>query len=394
MNSTLKTLTVNVGSSSLKVALYQMDECESRLLTGKVDGIGSDSAQLIIKDEAGNTVADSSLGQVDHSNGLRAFLDWLRSQEEYNHIDGIGHRVVHGGSQFSAPALLTPEVLAALKQKEQLAPDHIPNECAAIEAAMDVFPLTGQVVCFDTAFHRTMPPIAQAYPFERSLETQGVIKYGFHGLSYEYIMTCLDPDESQGRVVIAHLGNGASMVAVRNGRSVDTTMGFTPAGGLMMGTRSGDLDPGVLFYLMRQRGLTVEEIDRVVNHESGLYGVSGTSSDVRALMAAASGGDQRAAFALDLFCYVARKFLGSLTAVLGGLDTLVFTGGIGENAAQIRASICAGMEYLGMRIDAERNAGSNRVISAEGSPVKICVIKTNEELMIARHTAQLLRTNS
>ena len=273
-----------------------------------------------------------------------------------------------------------------------IAPDHLPQSIQAMQAAVKAYPNLPQVACFDTAFHRHMPRIAQLYPLPRHFADEGVIRYGFHGLSYEYIMQelrAMAPQEAEGRVLIAHLGNGASMAAVRGGIGIDTTMGFTPAGGLMMGTRTGDLDPGVLLYLLAERGMTPAALNELVNRQAGLLGVSGISADMRDLLERESA-DGHAAEAVALFCYQAKKYLGALAAVLGGLDTLVFTGGIGEHAASVRLRICEGLEFLGIRIDPRRNEAHAPVISREGSSATVRVMQTDEDLMIARHTRELM----
>ena len=304
----------------------------------------------------------------------------------------MGHRVVHGGIHYSEPQRVTPELIAALRELIPIAPDHMPQAVQAIQAAVEAYPGLPQVACFDTAFHRHMPRTAQLYPLPRHLADEGVVRYGFHGLSYESILRelrALAPREAEGRVVIAHLGNGASMAAVRGGIGIDTTMGFTPAGGLMMGTRPGDLDPGVLLYLLVERGMTPAAVNELVNQQAGLLGVSGISADMRDLLEKEAT-DAQAAEAITLFCYQARKYLGALVAVLGGLDTLVFTGGIGEHAAPVRLRICEGLDFLGIRIDPDRNAAHAPAISREGGPVTVRVLRTDEDLMIARHTSELL----
>jgi acetate kinase len=300
---------------------------------------------------------------------------------------------VHGGQAHRDPERLTAGVLADLDALAPIDPDHLPQALAVVRAVSDAFPDVPQVACFDTAFHRSMPDVARQYPLPPETSSGvDVIRYGFHGLSCEFIVGALaafDAAAARGRLVIAHLGNGASLTAVRDGTSVDTTMGFSPTGGIMMGTRSGDLDPGVLLYLQRGRGLSADALNRLVNHEAGLAGVSGTSGDMRDLLARESH-DPRAAAAVALFCYLARKALGGLVAALGGLDTLVFTGGIGEHAAPVRARIAAGFEFLGLALDPDRNARDEPVISRPDSHVVVRVMETNEDLVIARHTQRLL----
>ena len=314
--------------------------------------------------------------------------DWLRSQGLDAGLRAIGHRVVHGGMDHAEPEAITPALLAALRSLTAIDPDHMPQAISAIEALGGLYPSLPQVACFDTAFHRHMPPVAQRYPLPREFSDAGIVRYGFHGLSYEYIvqeLRSLDPAAADGRLLIAHLGSGASMAAVRGGRGVETTMGFTPTGGLMMGTRSGDLDPGVLLYLLQDGGMSPLALSGLVNRRAGLLGTSGISSDVKELLDRRAT-DPGAVEALELFCYQARKFLGALAAVLGGLDTLVFTGGVGEHAAPVRAGISEGLEFLGIQLDAERNAANASIISRDDSPVTVRVMKTDEDLMIARHT--------
>lgn len=322
---------------------------------------------------------------------MRALLRTLA--EVGGDVAAIGHRIVHGGSRFAAPLVANDDILSDLRRLVPLARSHLPRALDAVEVIRAAFPAAPQVLCFDTAFHRAMPRVARLYPLPRRLADDGVVRYGFHGLSYESIVHQLRPagDASAGgRLVVAHLGNGASMAAVRDGAAVDTTMGFTPSGGLMMGTRAGDLDPGLLLYLLSEGGRDATSLDALVNREAGLLGVSGTSADMRDLLAREAT-DPHAAEAVALFCYLAKKHLGALVAVLGGLDTLVFTGGIGEHAAPVRARICAGLAHLGIEMDATRNAASASVVSQDGAPVTVRVMRSDEDLMIARHTRRLIQ---
>ena len=386
-------LTMNSGSSSLKYSLYHIGEGETRVLSGEIERIGLRGGVFRLRDAGGKTLLEEHPDLPDHEAALRTLLDCLRQQFPDHGLDAVGHRVVHGGVKYCEPCRITPEVLTALDEIVRLAPEHLPHELKAIRAVQQHYPGLTQVACFDTAFHRHMPELAQRYPLVRSLWHEGVRRYGFHGLSYEYIVENLravaGAEAAEGRLIIAHLGNGASMAAVRGGRSVDTTMGFTPAGGLMMGTRSGDLDPGVLVYLLLEKGRSATTIDYLVNQRSGLIGVSGSSSDVRDLLGREAD-DPHAAQAVELYCYQARKYLGALAAVLGGLDTLVFTAGVGAHAPSIRERICRGMEFLGIRLDAQRNAANAAIISAEHGPVTVRAMKTDEELIIARHTWKML----
>ena len=390
----LRILTVNSGSSSLKLAFYRMGPSEDRLLSIRVERIGIRDGSFHISDGEGNSLVDEQRDLPDHDHALASVFRWLEGRQEQEGLDAVGHRVVHGGIDHAEHGRIGPDLLSSLRELIPLAPDHLPHEIRAIEAVSRFSPHLEQVACFDTAFHRTMPRVAQLLPLPRNILDRGVIRYGFHGLSYEYIMKELGreagEEAARKRIVIAHLGNGASMAAVNGGRAVDTTMGFTPAGGLMMSSRSGDLDPGVLLYLLNELRYDPAALNDLVNKQAGLAGLSGSSPDMEDLLAREAE-DSRAADAVGLFCYQARKFLGALSAVLGGLDVLVFTAGIGENSPEIRRRICEGMGYLGIGLDKERNDSGQSVISKDDMPVIVRVMKTNEELMIARHTRDVLR---
>lgn len=401
----LRLLTINTGSSSLKAARYVTDGPEGavrRSFSATAERIGASGAgegggHLRVIGAAGESLLDVDGDYPDHAGALAALFAWMRTRGDDAVLDAVGHRVVHGGLHYREPQVVSDAMLAALRDLVPIDPDHLPQAIALIEAVTKAYPGLPQVACFDTAFHRHMPTVAQAYPLPPEYAAAGVMRYGFHGLSYEYIVGALgalgaaDATAARGRVVIAHLGNGASMAAVRGGVGIETTMGFSPTGGIMMGTRTGDLDPGVLLYLLRARGMSVAEVSTLVNKGAGLCGVSGTSADMRDLLAAEAT-DPHAAAAVDLFCYTAKKALGALVAVLGGLDTLVFTGGIGEHAAPVRARITAGLDYLGLHVDAQRNAAHDGVISTDDSTVTVRVMPTNEDLMIAHHTAQLMQS--
>lgn len=388
----MRLLTINTGSSSLKAGLYDVAETERLILLARVERIGQAGSHLHIDDAQ---VTPLGAGQADignHRAAVDMLLGWLQQHEYGVCVAAVGHRIVHGGSAFSQPQIISDEMVVALRQIVPIDPDHLPQALDAIEAVSAAYPAIPQVACFDTAFHRQMPRVAQLYALPHHLTEAGVVRYGFHGLSYESIMhglRALDPHAADGRVIIAHLGNGASMAAVRGGTSVDTTMGLTPTGGLVMGTRVGDLDPGVLLYLLQGQGMSPAALNTLVNRQAGLLGVSGRSADMRDLLAREAS-DPRAADAVVLFCYQAKKFLGALAAALGGVETLVFTGGIGEHAAPVRARICAGLEFLGIDLDAQRNAADAAVISREGAPATVRVMATAEDLMIARHTHRLL----
>ncbi len=331
---------------------------------------------------------------MPHDAAVWMLLEWLKGWTSGRDLDAIGYRVVHGGSNFSRPHLVTLKLLASLNDLIPFAPNHLPQEIEVIKATGKVYPNIKQVACFDTAFHRRMPDLAQMFALPRFLRSEGVIRYGFHGLSYEYIMDELlneaGPGAADGRVIIAHLGSGASMAAVKDGKCIDTTMGFTPSSGLVMSRRSGDLDPGIILYLIEQKALSPSTVKKMINQQSGLLGVSGISSDMEELLGKEAE-DPRAAEAVDLFCYQAKKFLGTLAAVLGGLATLIFTAGIGENAPSIRQRICKDMGYLGIHLDPSRNDINAPIISYENNPVTVRVMQTNEELMIARHTHNLIQ---
>jgi len=383
MTVPVRVLCVNGGSSSLKLALY---EDENRIASCDVEGIGFAEGRLGTRDATGQVVREERGRFSDARAALRAALEGSAALRP----DAIGHRVVHGGPAHDAPEPLTPRLLAELRTLVPLAPLHLPAALAGIDAVSTLFPGLPQVACFDTAFHRGLPAVAHRLPLPRALAARGIQRYGFHGLSYEYVVATIGA-ATLGRAVIAHLGNGASLAAVRDGRPVDTTMGFTPAGGLMMGTRSGDLDPGILVHLLAHEGFDASAIERLVHHESGLLGVSGTTSDMKTLLEVRAT-DPRAAEAVELFCHVLRKHIGALTAVLGGIDTLVFTGGIGEHAAQVREESCRGLEHLGIRIDRERNDRNEAVVSAPRSACTVRTLRTDEDLVIARHTRMVVAT--
>lgn len=389
---TTRLLTINTGSSSLKAALYEMGQAERLDLAAQADRIGQSGCRIRITDAQGKLLLDEQRELKDHEAALQALFDWLQAHAPDKKLDAVGHRVVHGGSRYSAPQLIDDALVRTLQELAPLDPNHLPQAIGAIQTVTRLHPDLPQVACFDTAFHRTMPRVAQMFALPRAYWDAGVVRYGFHGLSYEYIMQELRAQDSaaaSGRVIIAHLGNGASMAAVLGGRGFDTTMGFTPTGGLVMGTRTGDLDPGVLLYLLESRGMNPAALNTLVNRQAGLLGVSGISADMQDLLEKASS-DERAAQAIDLFCYQAKKYVGAFAAALGGLDTLVFTGGIGEHAAPVRQRICEGLEFLGIALNEERNKEHAPLISQDGSPVVVRVMKTNEDLMIARHTYRLV----
>jgi acetate kinase len=390
----LRLLTVNSGSSSLKFSIYEARKILKLELKGSLDRIGLKRGLFEVRDAQGRALERVRLDLPDHETALKKLLAWLEDRVPGQSLDAAGHRLVHGGSTYRRPQRITPALLRALEGLVRLAPEHLPHEIKAIKVLAGFYPDLEQVACFDTSFHMTMPEVARLYALPAKFRRQGVRRYGFHGLSYEYILDELRREAgrraARARVIIAHLGNGASMAAVHRGKSLETTMGFTPAGGLVMSTRTGDLDPGVVLFLLAEKGMSPASVSALVNHRSGLLAVSGLSSSMKDLLAREAR-NSRAAEAVALFCYQARKSLGALAAVLGGLDTLVFTGGIGENSPPVRGRICRGLEYLGVYLDPSRNTANAPVISREKSGVTIRVIKTNEELMVARHTLSLLR---
>jgi acetate kinase len=379
-------LTINGGSSSIKFALYVAVKPLKRGLYGTVDRIGLSGTNLTFHEGGGKPQASRELIAADHKSAANSLLDWLETQPDFTSVKAVGHRVVHG-MKHTEPEIVTPELLAELHRISPYDPDHLPREIELIEAFRLRHPKLPQLACFDTAFHQTMPRVAKLLPIPRRFDAKGIQRYGFHGLSYAYLMEELarldDPAATKGRVILAHLGNGASLAAVRDGKSIDTSMGFTPTAGLVMSTRSGDLDPGLAPYLARSEQMTTSQFYKMVNHESGLLGISETSSDMRDLLDHEKQ-DVRAAEAVALFCYQAKKWIGSFAAALGGLDTLVFAGGIGENCPAIRVRICEGLGFLGIGLNESRNAENATVISDATARVTVRVIRTDEELMIAR----------
>jgi len=391
-------LSLNGGSSSIKFALYHAGETLQRLLGGQIDRIGQGYARLSFEHVAEHRSGNLDVAATDHRSAVASLMDWLTSpdgmggEDAMGTIDAIGHRIVHGMSHVE-PEAITEALLAELRRIQPYDPEHLPGEIALIEAFRQRLPAMPQVACFDTAFHCSMPRVARLLPIPRKFDAKGVQRYGFHGLSYAYLMEELErvagTPAAQGHVVLAHLGNGASMAAVHRGRSIDTSMGFTPNAGLPMGTRSGDLDPGLAAYLARTEHMKGSQFDDMVQHASGLLGISETSADMRDLLSR-EGDDVRAAEAVALFCYQAKKCVGAYAAALGGLDTLVFAGGIGEHASPVRARICEGLGFLGLQIDPARNAQHAAVISTETSRVTVRVMRTDEELMIARSVCRVL----
>jgi acetate kinase len=384
-------LVINAGSSSVKFAVYQKDASSNQLVadaTGQIEGIGS-QPHFVVTNTYDVVLADRALiiDEVhDHTCAINLISAWLKDYFADGTLLAVGHRVVHGGQYYSAPVLIDTKVLKDLENLIPLAPLHQSHNLAAIRAFQEIMPNLPQVACFDTAFHHTQPDVAQRFALPRHFFDEGVRHYGFHGLSYEYIVSVLptlDPKLTEARIIVAHLGNGVSLCAIHNGRSIATTMGFTPLDGLVMGTRCGSIDPGVLLYLMDHHGMNVHALEQLLYHESGLLGVSGISSDMRTLLAS---DDQNAQEAIRLFVYRIGREIGSLAAALGGLDALVFTGGIGQHSAIIRAKVCQQAAWLGLELDDSANATGSPRISTLSSKISAWVVATNENLMIAQHT--------
>jgi acetate kinase len=387
-------LTINGGSSSIRFALFGADERLGRRMAGKIERLGTDAATLSAE-VGGTPVAPVAVKAHRPAEAAAALVDWLARQMVDSPV-AVGHRIVQGLGHRQ-PQRASTDLLGSLRALIPFDPEHLPYELELIDAFAAHYPRAHQVVCFDTEFHQTLPRVAYQLPLPRRFEAKGLRRYGFHGLSYTYLLEQLrllgEPAAISGRVILAHLGGGASLAAVLDGSCIDTSMGFSPAAGLMMSTRCGDLDPGVIDYLARVESLSVSEICSLLNHESGLKGVSAASGDIRDLLQREAS-DVRAHEAVELFCHLARRQMGAHAASLGGLDALVFAGGIGENSAEIRARLCARMQYLGIEIDAARNAISAPLISKDSSTVRVRVIKTDEELIIARKTQQLLNASS
>ena len=386
-------LSINGGSSSIKFAVFECGDQLERLAAGAIDRIGLPDASMSV---TGADPADNftrSVAVPDFEAAAKTLIGWVEQRGVGDALAAIGHRVVHGGPKFSEPQQLTPAVIDALRGLSPFDPQHLPQEILVIEAFQRQFPKLPQVACFDTAFFHDLPRVAQMLAIPRRFEVQGLRRYGFHGLSYAYLMEELARHAGvkvvPGRIILAHLGNGASLAAVKDGRPIDTSMGFTPAAGLPMGTRSGDLDPGLISYFSRSENMSPDAFDEMINFQSGLLGISETSSDMRELLRR-EGQDLRAAEAVGLFCYQVRKWIGAFAAALGGLDQLVFTGGVGQHAPVVRSRICDGLEFLGIEIDEKRNAGTAALISQDAGRVKVRVVATDEEVMIARSVSRLL----
>jgi acetate kinase len=385
-------LTMNRGSATLKSTLYEVGARNEVLLSISVDYGAAAKAHLKITDASGAALLDSWVKGSDSNTALQAIFAWLDQHEYLSGLKAAGHRLVHGGSRYTEPQRITPKFLSALEKLVPLDPDHLPAAIRGIRFMSKKFPKLAQVACFDTSFHSSLPTVAKMYAVPRRFYDQGVRRYGFHGLSYEYIageLRNLNAKLAAGRVIVAHLGSGASIVALQNGKSIDTSMGFTPLEGLVMSARSGDVDPGLLLYLLAEKKMSAKEAGSLLNKQSGLLGVSGITGDMRTLLEKANQ-DPHATEAIDLFCYRAKKYIGAYAAALGGLDALVFTGGIGERAPAIRARICNGLDFLGIHLDVKQNEANAPVISIKESRVNVRVIQTNEDEMIVQHVVAVL----
>ena len=389
-------LTINGGSSSIKFAVFSIggkNQSPVMKLKGQIERIGMPDTVFSVQSTGPGDTFTRSVPAEDHMAAAAALIDWIQERGLDADLIAVGHRIVHGGPDYHEPQRLTPALVEELRRLIPLDPTHLPQEISLADAFGRRFPQLPQIVCFDTAFHHDLPRVARLLPIPRRYEAEGVRRYGFHGLSYEYLMgeiTRIDgADAARGRIILAHLGNGASLAAVHEGKPIDTSMGFTPASGVPMGTRSGELDPGLAGYLARTAGMNAAQFDEMVNAHSGLLGVSETSADMRDLLKREVD-DPRAAEAVALFCYQIRKWIGAYSAALGGLDTLVFAGGIGERAPVVRARICAGLGFLGIELDPPRNDGNADLISTDAARVKVRVMRTNEELVMARAVCRIL----
>lgn len=391
----LKILTINSGSSSIKFALYNQDENPVLQASGKIQKIGSADTSFEYKG-AGNKTTHTAISAKNITEAASWLTSWLEKNIGFKSIAAVGHRIVHG-MNHTQPAVIDHTLLEELKTISRYDPDHLPGAIALIAQIQQASPNLLQAACFDTSFHSGLPRVAEMMPLPRRFEKEGIKRYGFHGISYQYLVEKLfsigGAALANGKLVLAHLGSGASMAAVKNGKCIDTSMGFTPAGGFMMGTRTGDLDPGIISWLLQEDKLNAKELDELFNHESGLLGVSGTTADMGELLKTWQT-DTKAAEAIDLFCYQVKKNLCAYAGVLGGPDTIVFTGGIGENAFQVRTKICAGLDFLGIQIDEKKNRQNELLVSATGSKVAVYVIPANEEYMISKSTIELLNQSN
>jgi acetate kinase len=394
LKSTKYILTLNSGSSSIKFGLFEAKENTQKLIHANISSIGSDETLCIIKSPDNKIMLEEDIHAKDHESAIQYFLKWL-NKESYNYLMAAGHRIVYGGPNYTNATFISEELMDTLEQYISIAPDHLPQQLKAIETTGNFYKGIKQIACFDTTFHNNMPDTAKLYALPRPLQ-QTIRKNGYHGLSYAYVMERLVAefsDVAAKKIIIAHLGNGSSMVAVYNGRSIDTTMGFTPLGGLVMNERCGDIDPGVVLYLLQHENYSADELSKLLNHQSGVKAVAAvTHVNIKELLQEEEN-NEHIKKALDLFCYQAKKYIGALIAALGGLDILVFTGGIGENEPVIRKRICKGMEYAGIHLNEEKNSNNQENISSELKPAIIKVIKTDEEIMIAKETYNFINSN-
>ncbi len=385
-------LTINGGSSSIKFSLYRIKESLEQLFNGEIEKIGTKKATLNFKNNINQQKNSINIEAPDHEQAANHLIDWLEKQLDFTSVSAIGHRIVHG-MQHTEPEIVTEDLLNELKKISAFDPEHLPEEIKLIEIFKKRYPALKQIACFDTSFHTSMPVVAKLLTIPRRYYEMGIQRYGFHGLSYAYLMEELKrvagEEKAKGKIILAHLGSGASLAAVKDGKSIDTSMGFTPTSGLPMGTRTGDLDPGVAWYLMQFEKLNPAQFSYLINHESGLIGISETNSDMREL-AEIEDTDNRAKEAIELFCYQTKKWIGSFAAALGGLDTLVFSGGIGEHSPEVRSKICDGLEFIGIELDEIKNMNNEALIATEDSKVNVHVIKTNEEEMIAKLVSRIL----
>ena len=390
-------LILNGGSSSIKFALFAVNPSLRLKLKGEIERIGTAEAALVTHEGEHEVHATQAVSAMDYASAINVLIGWIDEKQIDSTLIAVGHRIVHGGANFHEPQRLTPTMMSQLKQLTPLDKQHMPGEIALVDAFQQRFSKVPQIACFDTAFHHNLPRVAQLLAIPRRYAAKGVRRYGFHGLSYEFLMSELIQIDAatatRERIILAHLGNGASLAAIADGKPVDTSMGFTPAAGVPMGTRSGDLDPGLVSYLARSEHMDAEQFDDMVNFKSGLLGVSETSADMRDLLKLEAT-DSRAAEAVALFCYQIKKTIGAYAAALGGLDTLVFSGGIGEKAPPVRARICTGLGFLGIELDAARNERNSDRISTDASRVTVRVIATNEALVIARSVCRVLEISA
>lgn len=385
-------LTINGGSSSIKFSLYKIEEPLKQLFHGEIENKGTQNAKLTFTHSVTQQKNSISFKSANRDEAVKNLIDWLEKQENFDSIKAVGHRIVHG-MKHTEPEIISAELIKELKVISAFDPEHLPEEIKLVETFSKRYPSLKQIACFDTSFHTSMPTVAKLLAIPRHYYDMGIQRYGFHGLSYAYLLAELKrvagDETAKGKIILAHLGNGASLAAVKEGKSRDTSMGFTPTSGIPMGTRTGDLDPSVAWYLMQHENLNPKQFNKLVNRQSGLLGISETSSDMRELLKIENN-DERAKEAIEMFCYQTKKCIGSYAAVLGGLDVLVFSGGIGEHSPEVRGRICTNLKFLGIELDENKNRNNEFIISTDTSKVKIYVIRTNEELIIAKMVRDVL----